>query len=82
VFRRYGHGHSAGLGFLLALSLERHALTFALLVFLVGFVAGRTWLVWLRIGEAARRYFDVRANRIKARGRARLSMLRNDDIPF
>jgi hypothetical protein len=82
VFRRFGHGHSVGVGVLLTLAMERHALLALVLVFVAGFVAGRAWLVWARIGYAARCYFDRRANNLKARGRARLSMLRNDDIPF
>lgn len=54
MFRRFHHGHSAALGFLLALSLERHALTFALLVFLAGLVAGRAWTVWTDIAHAVK----------------------------
>lgn len=82
MFRRYGHGHSIGVGVLLTLAMERHALLAVVLVFVAGVVAGRTWLVWARIAYSARRYFDARANNLKARGRARLSMLRHDDIPF
>lgn len=41
--RRWGHGHSLTGGALLALSLERHALTALLVVALAGFVAGRWW---------------------------------------
>lgn len=82
MFRRFGHGHSVGVGVVLTLALERHALLAVVLVFAAGVVAGRAWLVWARVGWAARRYFDRRANNLKARGRARLSMLRHDDIPF
>ena len=82
MFRRFSHGHSLAVGVLLTLALERHALLACVLVFAAGVVAGRAWLVWARIGYAARRYFDRRANNLKARGRARLSMLHNDDIPF
>lgn len=82
MFKRYGHGHSIGVGVLLTLAMERHALLAVVLVFAAGVVAGRAWLTWARIAYAARRYFDRRANNLKARGRARLSMLRNDDIPF
>lgn len=83
MFRRFGHGHSVGVGVLLTLALERHALLACVLVFAAGVVAGRAWLTWARIGFAIRRHFDVRVHRLKARGRARLSTLRNDeDIPF
>ena len=82
MFRRFGHGHSTVIGFVFAVLLMRHALVFALSMLAVGFVLGRAWLVWARVGYAARRYFDRRANNLKARGRARLSMLRHDDIPF
>jgi hypothetical protein len=54
MFRRYQHHHSAALGFLLALALERHTLTFALLVFLAGLVAGRAWSYWTDLAKAIR----------------------------
>jgi len=82
MLHKFGHGHSLALGAVLTLAMERHALLALVLVFAAGVVAGRAWLVWARVGHAARRYFDRRANNLKARGRARLSMLRNEDIPF
>lgn len=54
MFRRFHHGHSAALGFLLALSLQRHALLFAALVFVAGLVAGRAWAVWVDIAHAVK----------------------------
>lgn len=80
--RHFGHGHSVGVGVVLTLALERHALLACVLVFAAGVVAGRAWLTWTRVGAAARRYFDRRASSVKARGRARVAMIRNDDIPF
>jgi hypothetical protein len=80
MFRRYHHGHSAALGFLLALALERHALVFALLVFCAGLVAGRMWLVWLRVGEAARAYFQRKTAAVKPR-RAN-GLAQTDEIPY
>ena len=61
MFRRYGHGHSAGLGFLLALALMQHALLFGVLVFGAGLVAGRAWATLAAYGQAGLR-------RLKARG--------------
>lgn len=43
---RLHHGHSAALGFVLALALQKHALTFALLIFGGGVLLGRGWLFW------------------------------------
>jgi hypothetical protein len=63
MFRRYHHGHSALLGFLLALALERHALTFALLVFAAGLVAGRAWSFWADTVRAIRNRLLVRSQR-------------------
>lgn len=54
IFGRFHHGHSAALGFLLALSLARHMLVFALLVFLAGLVAGRMWLAWVDLAMAVK----------------------------
>lgn len=82
MFRRFGHGHSLGVGVLLTLALERHALLACVLVFAAGVVAGRMWWTWARVGDAARSYFARRVQRIRPRVRARVSMLRNDDIPF
>ncbi len=71
---RYGHGHSAGLGFLLALALERHALVFALLVFAAGVVAGRCWLAWLRLARLLSRNLEARTRNLRRRDRG--------EIPF
>lgn len=51
IFRRFNHGHSAGLGFLLALSLHAHMLWIVTAAFALGLLAGRAWAFW---SEAAR----------------------------
>ena len=88
MFRRFHHGHSAALGFLLALALERHMLTFALLVFLAGLVAGRAWSVWVDISRAVRDRLLVRSKQetIHTTPQPVYSLRRRkqptDDIPF
>jgi hypothetical protein len=67
LHRRYSHGHSAGLGFLLALALYQHALVFALLTFTAGLLAGRTWAVWTEVARQLRRRFAP-SSTVKARG--------------
>lgn len=52
MFSRYTHGHSTALGFVLALAMERHAFTLAVLIFALGIVIGRGWLFWQRLGAA------------------------------
>src|SRR4051794_33012463 len=54
MFRRYNHGHSAGLGFLLALALMQHALLFGVLTFAAGLVAGRAWSLWADVARAVK----------------------------
>lgn len=54
MFRRFHHGHSTAIGFLLALSLQRNTLLFSLLVFCTGVFAGRAWGFWLHVAEAVR----------------------------
>lgn len=54
MFRRYHHGHSAGLGFLLALALYQHALVFGVLTFAAGLVAGRAWSFWSDMARAVK----------------------------
>lgn len=54
MFRRYNHGHSAFLGFLLALAMMRHMLLFAVLIFAAGLVAGRAWLLWSDVAKAVK----------------------------
>lgn len=52
MFRRYHHGHSAGMGFLLALSLHAHMLWLATAALLLGVVIGRAWGFWADAGLA------------------------------
>lgn len=52
MFRRFHHGHSAGLGFLLALSLYGHALVYTLLVLAFGIFLGRAWAWWALVADA------------------------------
>lgn len=54
MFRRYHHGHSAALGFLLALSLYGHALVYSLLLFTAGLLIGRSWAWWALVTDALR----------------------------
>lgn len=54
MFRRFHHGHSAALGFLLALAMERHTLTLVLIAAAVGLVAGRAWATWALWASALR----------------------------
>lgn len=54
MFRRYNHGHSAFLGFLLALAMQQHMLLFAVLVFAAGVIAGRAWLLWTDLAKAVK----------------------------
>lgn len=87
MFRRYNHSHSALLGFLLALALQRHALVFALLIFAAGLVAGRAWSYWSDIARAVRDRLFVRSRQERIdftpqpvygrRGR-----VSEDEIPF
>lgn len=51
MLRRYNHGHSAGMGFLLALSLHAHMLWLATAALVLGVVIGRAWAFW---ADAAR----------------------------
>lgn len=50
---RFHHGHSAALGFILALALERHTLTLLLLALALGIILGRTWAQASRVITAA-----------------------------
>ncbi len=54
MFRRFHHGHSAALGFLLALAMERHTLTLVFIALLVGLVTGRAWATWALWASALR----------------------------
>lgn len=85
MFRRYHHGHSAGLGFLLALSLYGHALVYTLLVFVAGLIAGRAWATWTLWASALRGKWHLAKHapgdvaRIPGR---RVSAQDSDGIPF
>lgn len=52
--RKYSHGHSAALGFLLALAMQRHTLTLVLIAAAAGLVAGRAWATWALWASALR----------------------------
>jgi hypothetical protein len=68
VFRRFHHGHAAGLGFLLALAMERHTLTLVLLGVVAGLVAGRAWATWATMAGALReKLLRVKRERIASR---------------
>lgn len=54
MFRRFGHGHSVGVGVVLTLALERHALLAVVLVFAAGVIAGRAWATWTLWASALR----------------------------
>lgn len=54
MFRRYHHGHSVALGFLLALAMQQHTLTLVLIAGVVGLVLGRSWAVWALWASALR----------------------------
>lgn len=61
MFRRYHHGHSIFVGFLLALALQRHMLIFALLIFAAGLIAGRAWSLWVDLARAVKDRLLVRS---------------------
>lgn len=68
MFRHYHHGHSAGLGFLLAIALYQHALVYGLLMFAAGLVAGRAWGFWSHAAAALReKVLHSRQERIDTR---------------
>lgn len=54
MFRRFHHGHSAGLGFLVALALQPHLLWLLTLALVVGVLVGRAWAVWALWASALR----------------------------
>ncbi len=68
--RKFGHGHSLGLGFLLCLAVTSHLLTYTLLVLAVGVVLGRAWGYWGRVLTEARERFVKRAPRPTPRRKA------------
>lgn len=82
--RRYSHGHSAVLGFLLALSLYGHALVFALLVFAAGLATGRAWAWWALAASALREKWHLaQRRRIPVRPPVlRKPSAQTDDVPF
>lgn len=65
MFRRFHHGHSTGLGFLLALAMQRHTLLLVAAAFLVGLVAGRAWAFWSEAARAVKaKLLSAKAERI------------------
>lgn len=83
---KYGHGHSATLGFLLALALERHTLTLVLIAAAAGLVAGRAWSFWADTARAIKgRLLNAHAKRERIETRPLPVYDRippDDDIPF
>ena len=84
MFRRYHHGHSIIVGFLLALALMGHMLVFALLVFAAGLVCGRLWATWALWASALREKWHLsRKERIHTTPQPVYERLPADDeIPF
>lgn len=85
MFRKYGHGHSVGVGVLLTLAMERHALLAAVLIFAAGLIAGRAWATWALWASALRDKWHLsRPARIRTRPEpvydAQLGP--DDDLPF
>ena len=69
MFRRFHHGHSAALGFLLALAMQRHTLTLVLAAAFLGLIAGRAWATWATWAALLRERFLSRPVVVKPRGR-------------
>lgn len=84
MFRRYHHGHSAMLGFLLALALERHLLVIVLGALVAGVVLGRAWWFWTTMAGALRdKLLHSKREPISTRPVPVYSARRGrDDIPF
>jgi hypothetical protein len=93
--RKYSHGHSAALGFLLALALYQHALLFGVLTFAAGLVAGRAWSFWSDCARAVKmRLLSAQAKRetistepvpvysTRPRSTRKARSTPTDDIPF
>ena len=85
MFRRFHHGHSAGLGFLLALAMERHTLTLVLLAAAAGLITGRAWATWMLWASALREKWHLsRRATIAARPTPvyKASAQDRDGVPF
>lgn len=54
MFRRFHHGHSAALGFLLALAITPHLLWIVSAALVGGVVIGRAWGFWAMAAGALR----------------------------
>lgn len=83
--RKYSHGHSAALGFLLALAMERHTLTLVLVAAAAGLVAGRAWATWALWASALREKWHLsKRERIETRPQPVYPTRRGqgDDVPF
>lgn len=65
--RRFHHGHSAALGFLLAFALMRHAITVGVVVFVVGIAVGRGWLFWKQAASAGMEWLRHRPVTVRDR---------------
>jgi hypothetical protein len=79
MFRRYGHGHSIGVGVLIGVLLERHLFAYGLACVLLGVILGRSWLFWAHIADAARKGIVKSA---RARIRTRPEPDYRGKIPF
>lgn len=54
MFRRFHHGHSAGLGALAMLALSGHLLWIVTVALVAGVVIGRAWAFWAMAADALR----------------------------
>lgn len=84
MFRRFHHGHSAGLGFLLALALAPHTLWLVTVAMIVGVIVGRAWATWTLWASALRGKWHLSKRERIASGIVPVygSRKGRDDIPF
>lgn len=85
LHRKYGHAHSAALGFLLALALAPHLLWIVTAALLGGVVIGRAWATWTLWASALREKWHLaRRETIPHRPRAvrKVSAQNRDGVPF
>ena len=88
LHRKYSHGHSAALGFLLALAMERHTLTLVFIALLIGLVAGRAWATWTLWADALRHKWHlskretINTKPVPVYSTRKARSTPTDDIPF
>lgn len=84
MFRRFHHGHSAALGFLLALALAPHTLWLITAALLGGVVIGRAWATWALWASALREKWHLsKRARIATRPTpVYKASAQTDEIPF